>query len=57
MPELPEVEIIVRQLNLCQRLFESPISQIKLFKPNRWIGITPAEIPAKIIGRMIKTQV
>lgn len=54
MPELPEVEVIVRQLNRCRRLFESPISEIALYKPNRWVGITPEEIPQKMAGRILE---
>lgn len=51
MPELPEVETIVRQLRACGLILQNPIVQIDLFRPGRWPGVAPEEITARLIGR------
>jgi len=51
MPELPEVETIVRQLRACGLILQNPIVQIDLFRPGRWPGMLPEEILPRLVGR------
>lgn len=44
MPELPEVEIIVRQLKASDFVINQPISAIQILRPRQWPMNTPDEI-------------
>ncbi|MCI0513195.1 DNA-formamidopyrimidine glycosylase [candidate division KSB1 bacterium] len=54
MPELPEVEVVVRQLlqNCC--VLNRQIVNVTYTRPNRWPGTTPADVIPKLIGRMFR---
>ena len=51
MPELPEVEVIVRQLRQAGHILNNTIRQISFYRPQRWIGITVADVSGHLIGR------
>jgi formamidopyrimidine-DNA glycosylase len=51
MPELPEVETIVRQLRESGLILKNPIVKLDLFRPTRWPGIQPEEIAPRLVGR------
>lgn len=51
MPELPEVETIVRQIRKCGLILNNPIVKIDFFRPQRWLGIEPEEVTVRLLGR------
>jgi len=57
MPELPEVETIVRQLIKSGQVLNKPIVKIEFFRPNRWINITPQEVNDRLIGRSFQNVI
>lgn len=50
MPELPEVETVVRQLLHCGRMLNNPITGIKIFRPQRWINYPADQIEKRLMG-------
>jgi formamidopyrimidine-DNA glycosylase len=54
MPELPEVETVVRQLLYCGRMLNNPITGVKIFRPQRWINYPAEKIEARLMGRSFK---
>ncbi len=54
MPELPEVETVVRQLLYCGRMLNNPITGVKIFRPQRWINYPAEKIEERLMGRSFK---
>jgi formamidopyrimidine-DNA glycosylase len=52
MPELPEVEVVVRQLLQSCCVLNSRIVNVTYTRPNRWAGATPAAIVPQLIGHI-----
>ena len=53
MPELPEVETIVRQLLKRCHILNNPITAITWKRPNRWVGLEPEATVARLVNRSI----
>ncbi len=54
MPELPEVETVVRQLLHCGRMLNNPITGVKIFRPQRWINYPADKIAIRLMGHVFK---
>ncbi|MCK5739566.1 DNA-formamidopyrimidine glycosylase [bacterium] len=53
MPELPEVETIVRQLLKRCHILNNPITAVSWERPNRWVGIDPEAAVARLVSRRV----
>ncbi len=51
MPELPEVETIIRQLR--EKVVGQVISNVQIFRPSQWKLNDANEVPEKLIGKQI----
>jgi formamidopyrimidine-DNA glycosylase len=52
MPELPEVETIIRQLR--EKVIDQVISKVQIFRPTQWKLIDANEVPEKLVGKQIR---
>jgi len=55
MPELPEVEVIVRQLIQTGRVLHNPVCKITFFRSQRWIGRNMAEVECCLKDQSFKS--
>ncbi|MBN1350766.1 DNA-formamidopyrimidine glycosylase [candidate division KSB1 bacterium] len=53
MPELPEVEIIVRQLKTSSGLLGHPITGVRILRPSQWQPASPDTIRTHLTGKCI----
>jgi formamidopyrimidine-DNA glycosylase len=53
MPELPEVETIVRQLLKRCHILNNPITAVSWERPNRWVGAEPEAAVDRLVNRQI----
>lgn len=51
MPELPEVEVIVRQLIENGHVLENQIVKLTFFRPQRWLDVEMGAVTPRLVGR------